>query len=286
MKKIARISLRKLFQAKEQEPIRDAIRRHQVNFYRKTDPVKYGLDDVNKAIRALGLRSGDSVMVHCQWRSFYGLQDGNPLDIIKILQDIVGESGGILMPSYGREFDTFSVEETPSAAGVLSEAFRRMPQTLRVGIPLDSTSGWGKRAHELMAAHKSCRYGYDEFSPYSKMCKCEGRVLLLGMGRRPSKISAFHCAVWENRNRIETYENIWRSFQWTCIERGQTRIVDAIARKNGIENNNHAFKCLFASVPKSVQRLGQNDLILFDAGAAFDICEKALEDGLKLYTGK
>lgn len=273
---------KKLTGSFDNEPIHDTLRRHQVNLYRRIDSAQYTSAMLMQALRLLGIEKGDTLVVHCQWRSLYGF-DGSPLCFIQVLKELVGESGTIMMPSYGYDAHSINVLETPSITGVLSETFRKDSEVTRVAVPVFSMSCWGADTSYYLNRSLECRYGFDEFSPYGSAIDRHAKVLLVGMGKNSDKISAFHYSVWKHRS-LKPYSDIWTSFQWSCVyEDGSLREVSAIGKKQNIKNDRRKFKQIFRKVKKNIISFGLMDLVLFDAQSAVNTCSECIEHGAKLY---
>ena len=285
VKKVIKPLAKRLTGSRDNEPIHDTLRRHQVNMFRCIDPVRYSAEMLKQALMSLGIESGDTLVVHCQWRSLYGF-DGSPHSFIQLLKELVGECGTIMMPSYGYDARRISVSETPSITGVLSETFRKDPEVTRVAVPVFSMSCWGEDTAYYLRRSLECRYGFDEFSPYGSAIDRHAKVLLVGMGKNSDKISAFHYSVWKHRS-INPYDNIWMPFRWTCeYEDGSVREVSAIGKIGNVRNDRLMFKRVFRKVEKRISSFGFMDLVLFDAQSAVDICSERIGRGAKLYKTK
>src|SRR5581483_84933 len=137
-------------------------------------------------LQALGLRSGDVVMVHASFRAL-GLSD--PEAIIQALLAALGDRGTLLMPalSYLQQPPTFhNTLTTPACVGFLPEYFRTRPGTRRSLHPTHSVCGVGARAGELLAYHYDDITPCGENSPFHKLLHCGGKILMLGCGLRPN----------------------------------------------------------------------------------------------------
>ena len=99
----------------------------------------FGPDDLLAALRRLGITPGDVLMVHSSFDRFAGFS-GKPTDVLRVLQDAVGPTGTLLMPTlpftgtaveYVSRGEIFDVRRTPSRVGLLTELFRRSPGVVR-----------------------------------------------------------------------------------------------------------------------------------------------------------
>ena len=138
----------------------------------------------------IGIRSGDIILVHSSYDAFSGFS-GRPTDVIRVLEQSVGDSGTILMPTlsfagtaiaYLEENPVFDVNRTPSRTGILTELFRRQPGTLRSIHPTHAVAGRGTRAAELLDGHEYATTPCGNPSPYFRLAELGGRMLFLGTG--------------------------------------------------------------------------------------------------------
>ena len=136
-------------------------------------------NDISEALAELGIRSGDSILVHSSLSSI-GRVVGGAEAVIQGMMDLVGPQGTLLMPVMPDTTVPFSPESSPSVVGRVTETMRRMPGVVRSNHPTHSVAAWGARAVDLTAGHdKSRPCGLD--SPYGKLCAVPGWVLLLGV---------------------------------------------------------------------------------------------------------
>jgi Aminoglycoside 3-N-acetyltransferase/DnaB-like helicase N terminal domain/DnaB-like helicase C terminal domain len=127
-------------------------------------------------LRALGLRSGATVMVHAAFRA---LRVRDPETVILALLDVLGDRGTLLMPalSWLQELpDIHDTRATPSCVGFLAASFRTRPGTRRSLHPTHSVSGVGARATELLQAHRADTTPCGPYSPFSAIL--HGGVIL------------------------------------------------------------------------------------------------------------
>ena len=156
--------------------------------------VKYGYAEVapavtltaaefGKALKKLGVKPGMQLIAHSTFSSL-GAISGKVEDFCAELQKAVGENGTLLMPAFtfqvfsGRE-KVFDVANTPSATGILTETFRKMPGVHRSFDPCHSYSAWGKEAEEFVAGHHLVPTIDPEDSPLGVLARCGGYVLTI-----------------------------------------------------------------------------------------------------------
>jgi len=142
------------------------------------------------ALRKLGVKPGAVLMVHSSFDRFAGFS-GKPSDIVRVMQEVVGPPGTILMPTlpftgtavaYVARGAIFDVGRTPSQVGLLTELFRRLPEVSRSVHPTHPVAAWGARATPMLASHHLARTPCGEGTPFARLLDHDGSILLLGAG--------------------------------------------------------------------------------------------------------
>lgn len=156
-------------------------------------------DSITAGLRRLGVKAGDTVMIHASLRAL-GPVDEGALGLIAALDAAVGPDGALLMmigaddpwswvnqrPERERvaaladatPFDTASTPAEPDN-GVLAEVFRTAPGTLVNDHPEGRFAARGARAAELIADPPWDDY-YGPGSPLQRLVDLGGSVLRLG----------------------------------------------------------------------------------------------------------
>ena len=136
--------------------------------------------------RQLGLREGDTVLVHSSLRS---LGPGvSPEDVINGLRLALGEKGTLMLPALSyftcnREHPFFDCRNSPSNVGVIPEYFRTgVKGVLRSMNPTHSCCALGPRAVELTQGHGQDDTPCGPHSPYRRLYELSGKILFLGCG--------------------------------------------------------------------------------------------------------
>jgi aminoglycoside N3'-acetyltransferase len=162
-------------------------------------------------MRRLGVRPGETLMVHASLRKI-GPVEGGANGVIAALDEAVGLQGTLLM-ILGAEIDHEWVNQRPeeereallesvapydplaapvlAEVGHLAETFRRHPGTIVTDNPSGRFAARGGRAEELLRdAPWDDYYGPD--SPLDRLCRWGGKVLRLGAN--PETVTALHHA--------------------------------------------------------------------------------------------
>ena len=137
-------------------------------------------------LERLGLAEGDTVYTNVSLRRL-GYVRGGPSEVIGAILDVVGQEGTLMMPTWPAPTPAlvdpaqlFDVTETPSQAGLLSEALRTYPGARRSLHPIAPVSSVGARAAELTAGHDLSSTPFGLSSPYGKLAHASPRLLLIG----------------------------------------------------------------------------------------------------------
>lgn len=185
-------------------------------------------------IEKLEVKTGDTVFIHS---SIDQLNLGFPFyRILFLIQQIVGEQGTILFPTYPKlssynyllSGETFDVRKTPSYTGILTEFARRQRNAIRSLHPTKSVCAIGRYAKELTNTHQNSPFPYDSCSPYSKIMEYGGKVM--GLGVSTKVLSFVHCAedVLKEKFPVNPYHE--RLFESQCINYdGKVEIIKTYA---------------------------------------------------------
>ncbi|GAA0410386.1 AAC(3) family N-acetyltransferase [Acrocarpospora corrugata] len=186
--------------------------------------------DLLRDLSALGVDSGQTVLVHCSL-SRIGRVAGGAATLVEVIRALLGPAGTLVAltstadnsdtsPLYRQAVEGMSAEEvaryqaampafdparTPSTGvGRVAEQVRLTPGARRSAHPQTSFAAVGAQAGELMAGHSpTCHYG--EESPLARLYAADARVLLLGVGF--DICTAFHLAEYRYSDSppIRTY---------------------------------------------------------------------------------
>ncbi len=162
--------------------------RSKIWYYKRFYPSS--VSQLTDALVSLGIMPGDIVLAHIAYNQFFGFT-GRASDVIVALQNPLGPSGTLLMPSfpftgsalsYIRSGEIFDVRRTPSQMGMVTELFRRSPRTRRSLHPTHPVLAAGPLADELLADHQLARTPCGDPSPIAKLAEANGKIAKLGTG--------------------------------------------------------------------------------------------------------
>jgi aminoglycoside 3-N-acetyltransferase len=154
---------------------------------KKAKKNKVDFDDLKSITQKLGVKSGDSLIIH----SALSLFNCSAVDLISFFQDILGPKGNLLMPTHPRLEENngvlvYDVEQSPSTVGYLTDVFRKMSGVKRSLHPFSSVAVWGKDVDYFLEGNidGSHPLPHGSQSPYGKLAKIGGYSLALGMTAR------------------------------------------------------------------------------------------------------
>lgn len=290
MKQVIRLVVRKTLGIREKESVKDGLKRKKVKISRLLYRKKYNKEDLAIALATVGIASGDNVMVHAAYREFYNFE-GAPEDIIEILIELVGESGTVLMPCYGSDLYNFDVRNTPSAAGVLSEVFRRKEDAVRSECTNFSICAYGEKAEQFTKEHKYSVYGFDTHSPYYLFAQdSKSKVVMLGLGKRPVKNTIFHLVGWLYKDKLPIYRTLFGR-RYISILVGYDGLAvkkNMLTRNVKIRNSSKKMKKVFSSIPeqnRAYVKISNLNIVRYDARAAVETSIAAAHSGITIYNG-
>lgn len=155
-------------------------------------------------LRALGLEAGMTVLVHSSL-SALGWVAGGPVAVVLALEEVLGPTGTLVMPSHSNAMSDparwqnppvpewwwqIIYEETPAydpdltptrKMGAIADCFRGQSGVRRSAHPSDSFAAWGHHASQIIEGH-GLAFGLGERSPLARLYDLDGWVLLLGVG--------------------------------------------------------------------------------------------------------
>jgi aminoglycoside 3-N-acetyltransferase len=145
----------------------------------------YGTAELLAVLRSLGIRPGDTLMVHAGFNRLSGFK-ASPSQLVDTLLEAVGPDGHLLMVSmaysssayeYLKQGKVFDVRKTVSHMGLISETFRRRAGVLRSLHPSNPVLAAGPRADWIVTGHESCLHPCGSGSPFEKIAQLHAKVL-------------------------------------------------------------------------------------------------------------
>ncbi len=145
-------------------------------------------EQISQDLAQLGLRQGDTVLVHSSLKSI-GHVAGGPDAVLDALEDVLGCDGLLVFPSFQkggehkllREGVIFDLRTSPTGQGLIPETFRHRRGTIRSLSPTHSLAACGKDAESFLAGHELCNVSAGRHTPFEKLLARKGKILLLGV---------------------------------------------------------------------------------------------------------
>ena len=142
-------------------------------------------EQLKRDLRLLGIKSGDTVLVHSSYKSLGGIEGGAEA-FFSAFFELLGEEGTLVLPalsydSVTRDNPIFDIDGSPSCVGYLSEYFRTRVSGVKRSIhATHSCCALGKNAELLTSGHEKDSTPVGENSPFAKLPSVGGKILMLG----------------------------------------------------------------------------------------------------------
>lgn len=141
-------------------------------------------------LRELGLRAGDTVVVHSSLKSF-GEVEGGADAVVDALLEVLGKQGTLVVPAFNFEPGIWERENTKSIVGAITEAVRARPYAIRSNHPTHSVAVIGPLADVITEGHEKV----DPFARGSALYKAlQARAKILQLGVTHTTNSTIHVA--------------------------------------------------------------------------------------------
>jgi len=135
-------------------------------------------EDIVAGLKELGLRSGDTVVVHSSLSSF-GRVEGGADTVVDAILEVLGAEGTLVVPTFNFEPGVFDPKTTPSIVGKITEAVRLRPNAIRSLHPTHSVAAIGPLAEAITEGHENVD-PFGRGSALFKVLQVHGKILQLG----------------------------------------------------------------------------------------------------------
>ncbi len=181
------------------------------------------LEQVQDALRRVGIEPGDGLLVHSAIQ-FFGRPQGGVgmyLHALSTALNLPGQ-GTLAVPAFNFRFahgQAYNPTDTPSEGmGVFSEFVRQQPEALRTCHPMQSLAVIGAGAAELSQLDTSS--AFDPGSAFERIVELDYKLLLLGADIQAASI------VHYSEQRAAVPYRYWKLFQGEIV----TSQTDGIQR--------------------------------------------------------
>ena len=196
-------------------------------------------EELVDGFRDLGVKTGDTLLVHSSYKSFGGV-DGGPQAVIDALLEVLGEEGTLIMPTFNFDFCKgvdWDVRETPSQMGFMTNLVRTDPRATRVFHPIYSFAVIGKHAEDF--GNLRYKSSYAANSAFAKLRELDGKIMVVGLSYNDSMTFFHHIEEmegveyrylkdftgkitdWEGNTTVDTYQMLVRD-----LDMGVQTMVD------------------------------------------------------------
>ena len=145
----------------------------------------YDFNKLKRSYRSVGLKKNDSIYLT---GDLFLLGQFKPTRKIlyyhfKAITDLIGKGGTISFPTFSyslaKNKKIFSLEDTPSETGALTEYLRKKKGSIRQVHPYSSITSLGKNAKFICTNNSKHAYGYD--SPFQRLYELNAKYISLGI---------------------------------------------------------------------------------------------------------
>jgi aminoglycoside 3-N-acetyltransferase len=173
------------------------------------------LEDLVEGLQHLGLEPGDRVIVHTSLSSF-GRVRGGATTVIEALLMVLGNQGTLMMPHtipYTTYKGTFDRTAPPDpGSGVVPAQLQKWPGAILSLQPTHPVVAVGRDAGALTEEHYRVS-PVGKHSPYDRLAKNGGKVLLLGVNQRVNTTihtgEAYASVPYWGKPRPDRPEGLW-----------------------------------------------------------------------------
>ena len=172
------------------------------------------VESLQADFKALGVKKGMVLLLHSSL-SAIGWVCGGAVAVIIALQEALGKTGALVMPTHSTDLSDPSQWENPPvpqswwqtirqtmpaydpdltptrSMGKIAETFRKQKGVIRSAHPQSSFCARGPQASSIINNH-ALAYGFGEHSPLARIYDLQGYVLLLGVNH--SSNTSIHLA--------------------------------------------------------------------------------------------
>ena len=226
-------------------------------------------------LKSLGIREDDTILVHSSLSSL-GYVEGGADTVIDTLLAALPE-GTLLIPTLSYSYVTddepiFSVTETPSCVGCISETFRKRKGVMRSMHPTHSVCGIGRYAEEILSQHQDADSPGGKKTPFYLLPKYHGKILMLGCGLKPN--TSMHA--------VEELTEPWYLFRekevtYTLIDETGKKIIKDY-RRHDFRGAVQRYDRLAEVMKLACRKVLEADCYLIDAIEMWQVADKHIKE--------
>lgn len=258
MMRFIREIVRKVLGSRSSEPIIDTWDRKKKNLARMYSHKNYTNDEFSALLDRLGIHKGDYVFLHSSLRSFFEFPNLNEHTIIEIILGKIGDTGVLMMPGSGRSHSYFDVNHTVSTSGKISQTFTTIPGVSRSLDAYFSVSYFSGKKSNYIDHHIDSINPFDEHSPFEDLLQNKGKILCLGIGKYPIKLSFIHYITYQLfENGTEYVSTFNKHLETTIVTGNHHKLLKKIlVRNDSFQNNNIVIRQIAKNTRHVYQKCG------------------------------
>jgi aminoglycoside 3-N-acetyltransferase len=252
-----------------------------------TDRTHVQQEDIEAALREIGLKAGEVVLVHSSLSSMGYVVGGADTVIEAFLAVLDPRRGTLVLPTLcqrdiDKRFEIWDIEKSPSDVGRITEVGRLRSDAVRSDHPTHSVAAIGARAVEITGHHGNASgrpspWGAAAFgigSPWEKLYEWNARYVFLGVTTSCNTIGHFAQAKFVQECLEQARERraalaaeirgwqkpgVWPDFSFEAVEdwlkaRGLMRygqVGEAVLRATRARNNVDTILDKLRTVPET-----------------------------------
>ena len=244
---------------------------------------KISKSQIIQELRSLGIEKGDTIFVAADlMRVGYFNKNANQtlIDWVDIFDEVLGEKGTIVVPTYSpvflrffEKYDFVFTKESPSTSGSLAKAYLNFaPGTLRGSHPTNSCASKGKYAKEIS---ESDNISLPKYTPYSKVKDLGGKNLMLGIVDERNCPFTFHLVQQElGHTSKHPYSGLLETSYFDKDGKKQKYIMRELGGCTG--GVHKAWGYLLAKNAVEFRMVGRSLSALVDAKKSYEILYKVM----------
>jgi len=239
--------------------------------------------------KKLKIKKGDIIFVHSAiGRLKLGFDISEAIDI---LLDKIGDEGTFMVPTFPKKVsekfikdkDMFSLNDTKSGTGLLTEEVRLRNNAVRSLHPIKSCAAIGKDAEYLLKDHHKSLLPYDRRSPFFKLAELGGKVIGLGVS---SWIFSFQHCVPDTYSDYPVKIHSDKSYDVVCTDKEGQEIIVSTPYDLGdiiIQRNYSLIRKYFKNDEWFDFKYKQRYFYIVDAKKYYDKCVKLASKKIVMY---
>ena len=183
------------------------------------------IKDLSERWNRSGLSNGDTFLLHSNLKRLLSEFKRKKIKIsidliIDSFLNTIGKNGTMIVPLFNFDFikkNIFSIKDTPSQMGILTELFRKKYSSCRTGHPVYSFGVFGKKKEYFENIDNFSAYG--EESPFGVLKKLNGKIAVLDLEDQNSM--TFYHHIEEINNAHWRYAKI---FKGLCVDKNGKKL--------------------------------------------------------------